>query len=343
MAPPPLAATVNKEALAVSSPAAATAGLLAGNGLADGGCAAAVASFLSQEALLATRATCAEVLCGVMQRLPPAGEDREGHNPDGGAAGTRTAPGVVHDRVRVRLWLRRLEMLTAGFPDETVFETGVRTFVDDALRRRMEAEVAAAKGLMEEEVREAKNNMLQTVQAITDEVDRRVYSKVTLLQEEFDRRAAEQVRILHEAVERRVTEQTMALRAEVERRSDVVRAAVEERARVQEAAARCLQEEVARIRQELETRIGEQEEAALRLAQELAEVRASFHELVFVRQALEQRVLEQEDAANRLRTELANFHAASAGDTVALLRDDGVEGRRHLSRWLCLPFCRVLQ
>mmetsp|Transcript_89081 Transcript_89081/g.147401 ORF Transcript_89081/g.147401 Transcript_89081/m.147401 type:complete len:451 (-) Transcript_89081:89-1441(-) len=216
----------------------------------------------------------------------------------------------VHRRIRVRLWLRRLAELTAGGIDEDIFESSVRSFVDDALRRRLEAEVAAAKRGMEGEVRTAKANMLQCVQAISEEVDRRVREKVAALQEEFDRRAGEQAHGLREMVEQRVSEQTLALQAEVNRRTDCVREAVEQRAREQEEAAARLHAEVARIRGVLEERVREQEDVAQRLTNELTTLRSKFFEITGEREALEARVAEQEALAVRLQSELDTLQAA---------------------------------
>lgn len=299
----------------------ANSGLLSGDGSGDSGCAAAIAEFLPLEALLSVRATGASVLGAFMQHLPDGRQSSDEES-------LRPPLASMHDRIRVRLWLQRLEQLTKGVEDERVFESKVRSMMDEALRRRLEGEVAAAKTLMEEEVRAAKANMLQCVQAISDEVDRRVRDKVAMLQDEFDQRAAEHVKCLQELLQQRVTEQTAALRAEVDRRSDLVRAAMEERARAQEEAARCLQEEVARIRRELETRIAEQEETAAQLARELSEVRASFRDLVAIRHALESRVLEQEETARRLSQELVTLKESPGSGSSA-------RALGHLCQGLC--------
>jgi len=210
----------------------------------------------------------------------------------------------IHDRLRARLWLRRLEDVTAGSRDERVFETRVRSFVDSAMRSRLEAEVTDAKARMENEVREAKLNMLQCVAAIQEEVDHRFREKVAILQQEFDHRSTEQARGLREMVERRVTEQTEALQAEVDRRTDCVRAVVERRAREQEEAAARLHEEVAKAKEALEDRVREQETAASRLNEELLGLRRCFLELAGVREAIEIRVAEQEAVTARLNCEI---------------------------------------
>merc|ERR1719473_131252 len=69
----------------------------------------------------------------------------------------------VHDRIRARLWIQRVQDLTRDTDDETVFETQVRSFANDALRRRMEAEMA-----------EAKLDMERQIHAFQGEVDRRM-------------------------------------------------------------------------------------------------------------------------------------------------------------------------
>lgn len=335
--------TAEDESSEAACTALAIVGLLGGPMHPVGGCYTSLSAYLEVSDVLAARAASSAAMCGLMQRPEDEGEcsfveekelarahpvqaeaqevttdterGEQAHDveqlvveaPVAAIRTRRSARGRVHDGIRCRLWLQRLYLLTKSMPDERVFETMVRSYVDEALRRRLTAEVEAARQLMEEEVREAKATMLQCVQAISEEVDRRVREKVSMLQDEFDRKANEQVRALQDAVERRVGEQTAALRAEVDRRSDCVRAAVESRARAQEDVAKRLQDEVVRIRQELESRVGEQEDVAGRLAMELSEVRRSFQDLVMVRQALEERLLYQEGASERLRAELAQM------------------------------------
>eukprot|EP00930_Biecheleria_cincta_P026268 TRINITY_DN18538_c0_g1_i1.p1 TRINITY_DN18538_c0_g1~~TRINITY_DN18538_c0_g1_i1.p1 ORF type:complete len:416 (-),score=75.99 TRINITY_DN18538_c0_g1_i1:174-1421(-) len=334
--------TSEDESSTAACTALAVVGLLGGPMHPVGGYYTSVSAYLEVADVLAARAVSSAAMCGLMQRPDDEIEDSfvqerglvRAHpvraeaqqataDTEGGETADaeqpraeaqirviytpRSSRGRVHDGIRCRLWLQRLYLLTKNMPDERVFETMVRSYVDEALRRRLTAEVEAARTLMEEEVREAKATMLQCVQAISEEVDRRVREKVHILQEEFDRRANEQVKALQDAVERRVGEQTAALRAEVDRRSDCVRAAVEARARAQEDVAKRLQDEVVRIRQELESRVGEQEDVAGRLALELSEVRRSFQDLVLVRHALEERLLHQERASQRLRAELAQI------------------------------------
>merc|ERR1719217_1865144 len=72
----------------------------------------------------------------------------------------------VHARIRTRLWMRRIQDITAGTEDETVFETQMRSFADEALRRRMETEM-----------REALENVAQQNRAFEAEVERRMHEQ----------------------------------------------------------------------------------------------------------------------------------------------------------------------
>merc|ERR1719382_1743821 len=58
----------------------------------------------------------------------------------------------VHDRIRARLWMRRIEDVTAGTKDESVFETRMRSLADEVLRSRMETEMQEALAHMEEQI-----------------------------------------------------------------------------------------------------------------------------------------------------------------------------------------------
>jgi len=108
--------------------------------------------------------------------------------------------GKVHDRIRTRLWIQRVGDLNVETADETVYETPLRSYANDALRRRMEAEMAAAKTDMERQIH--------------------------AFQAEVDRRMEEQAIRVHGIVEDRVQQQLdTILAAEMEK----VRAMVEER------------------------------------------------------------------------------------------------------------------
>lgn len=106
----------------------------------------------------------------------------------------------AHDRIRTRLWIQRVADLNQDSADETVYETPVRRFADDALRRRMETEMADARHHMEQQIR--------------------------LFQEEVDRRMEQQAVRVHAIVEERVQQQLDTILA-VE--MDKVRGLVEER------------------------------------------------------------------------------------------------------------------
>lgn len=290
----------------------------------NGSFTATLASFLPVQGLLALRGSCSEMIIATMRQLSVATADLS--RPSSSAS--------VHDRIRLRLLLEKASQVAAKCREETVFETRVRSYVDDTLRRRLEADVLEAKMRMENEVREAKVSMLACVQAISDEVDRRVRQKVQLLQVEFERSRLEQARLLQEEMQRRVTEQTAALKEEIERRSDCVRLAVEGRHRAQEELAEKLKNEVARIRTELEARFDEQEAFAKSLSRELDEVRSAYSSLAKMREALERRANEQEDSAIELRRQLLDLRALS----------HVVEGSRgqRTTAGFCMPPLRLL-
>lgn len=271
----------------------------------DGQCALTVTAFLPLPDLLAARCASTDLLQRSMHRpfekTPSfcSRSDRyERLEP------VSSAVACTHDTIRVRLWLQRLADLTCGTANENVFETSIRSFVDGSMRRRLEGEMADAKNRMEEEVRAAKLNMLQCVQAISEEVDQRVREKVAALQDEFDRRAAERDRALRDMVEERVSKQAAAMKAEVDRRTDCVREALESRARVQEDVASKLQLEVSCIREALEQRVHEQEVVVLRLTAELDSLRATLSEVAIVRETLENKLCEQEALVAKLTEHL---------------------------------------
>eukprot|EP00928_Gymnodinium_smaydae_P055134 TRINITY_DN3873_c1_g3_i1.p1 TRINITY_DN3873_c1_g3~~TRINITY_DN3873_c1_g3_i1.p1 ORF type:complete len:476 (+),score=110.32 TRINITY_DN3873_c1_g3_i1:56-1483(+) len=236
----------------------------------------------------------------------------------------------IYNRIRARLWLQRLGDVTLGARDESVFDTAVRSYVDEGLRRRLEREVAAAKLMMEAEVREAKSSMLQCIQVVSEEVDRRVRENVVALRAEFDRRTSEQARGLQEMVERRVIEQTAAMQAEVDRRTESVRIAMEDCAREQVAAAARLRAEVAETRTSLEARVRQQEASAANLANELHVLRGQLRDLCHVRAQLLVRVQEREQVVALLRDQLqalgispvASLDSAAVDATSAAARRD---------------------
>ncbi|CAJ1424336.1 unnamed protein product [Effrenium voratum] len=106
----------------------------------------------------------------------------------------------AHHRIRTRLWIQRLEEINRNTAEESVYDSKVRRLADDALRRRMEAEMADARQDMENRIRD-----------FHVEVDRRM--------------EAQAVRV-HAIVEERVQQQLdTILVAEMEK----VRVMVEER------------------------------------------------------------------------------------------------------------------
>eukprot|EP00927_Polykrikos_kofoidii_P028731 TRINITY_DN25003_c0_g1_i1.p1 TRINITY_DN25003_c0_g1~~TRINITY_DN25003_c0_g1_i1.p1 ORF type:complete len:927 (+),score=189.16 TRINITY_DN25003_c0_g1_i1:208-2781(+) len=161
------------------------------------GCLSTVMSALSLREVLSFRASGALCLAWAMQR------DVSGH----------PELAKVHNRIRARLWIQRVADLTKDTADETIFESQVKSYADDALRRRMEAEMLEAKVLMETQIHE--------------------------FQDEVDRRMEEQALRVHASVEERVQQQLdTILAAEMEK----VRALVEER--VQERVKAVVQREV---------------------------------------------------------------------------------------------------
>jgi len=149
-------------------------------------CIALVFAFLPVAEVLEMRACGAETLRWAMQHGV---EEREPRR-------------WIHDRIRARLWMRRIQDLTSGTKDESVFETRMRSFADDVLRSRMETEMQEALAHMEEQIR--------------------------AFQAEVDRRLEEQERHVRRMVEERVKQELDAiLVSEVAK----VQAMVEERVR----------------------------------------------------------------------------------------------------------------
>lgn len=202
-----------------------------------GPCVALIAECLALAEVLAMRACSHAALDWVMQRAPSQIINDDGcmrlplDVAEGSsasiAAPTYAADGLatlaasidlgalpkVHDRIRTRLWIQRVAELNRDNSDETTFETQVRSFANDALRRRMEAEMAEAKRDMERQI--------HTFQA------------------EVDRRMEEQAHRVHAIVEERVQQQLDGILAtEMEK----VRALVEER--VQNKVRAVVQREV---------------------------------------------------------------------------------------------------
>lgn len=104
----------------------------------DQRCLAAVAAHLPLSEVLALRTGSREALQWAMKR-PTADEGPLRQ---------------VHNRIRTRLWMRRVADLTEGTDDESVFETRLRGYADEALRRRMEAELHEALVNSEQQIRD---------------------------------------------------------------------------------------------------------------------------------------------------------------------------------------------
>jgi len=174
-------------------------------------CHASIAGVISLSgpdlALIAARLPLAEVLA--LRATSSVGVEWAMHRAISGVEELKK----VHDRIRARLWIQRVSDLTKDTEDETMFETQVRSFANDALRRRMEAEMIEAKVQMERQIH--------------------------AFQGEVDRRMEEQALRVHAIVEERVQHQLDAiLAAEMEK----VRAMVEER--VQERVRSVVRNEV---------------------------------------------------------------------------------------------------
>merc|ERR1719183_3128436 len=95
-------------------------------------CLASLAAYLPLAEVLNVRACSREPLQWAMER--EAEEQGPRHR--------------VHDRIRTRLWMRRIADLTAGTKDESIFETQMRSLADEALRSRMEDEREALRSRM---------------------------------------------------------------------------------------------------------------------------------------------------------------------------------------------------
>eukprot|EP00928_Gymnodinium_smaydae_P037250 TRINITY_DN25890_c0_g1_i1.p1 TRINITY_DN25890_c0_g1~~TRINITY_DN25890_c0_g1_i1.p1 ORF type:complete len:711 (+),score=124.90 TRINITY_DN25890_c0_g1_i1:34-2166(+) len=174
----------------------------------SGRCSAAVVSMLSLPDALAIRSCGSFGLNWAMERVVAEGTELE----------------KAHNRIRARLWIQRVSDLTAGTADETIFETQVRSFANDALRRRMESEMVEAKLHMERQI--------------------------LAFQGEVDRRMEEQAMRVQTIVEERVQDQLdTILASEMER----VRQLVEER--VQERVRLLVQREVRQVVCEVHVRL----------------------------------------------------------------------------------------
>lgn len=116
--------------------------------------------------------------------------------------------GWVHDRIRARLWLRRIADVTHGTKDESVFETRLRSLADEALRSRMETEMQEALVHMEERIRAFQLEVDRRLEDQADHVRRLAEERV---QQELDAILASEVVKVQAMVEERVRERVGAI------------------------------------------------------------------------------------------------------------------------------------
>lgn len=150
-------------------------------------CLANVAAYLPLEAVLLVRACSREPLHWVMQLEVQ-------------HTGTRR---MVHDRIRTRLWMRRIADVTSGTKDESIFETQMRSLADEALRSRMEGEMQEALSHMEEQIQSFQAEVDRRLDEQEQHVRRFVEERV---QQELDTILASEVAKVQVLVEERVRE-----------------------------------------------------------------------------------------------------------------------------------------
>mmetsp|Transcript_80277 Transcript_80277/g.178166 ORF Transcript_80277/g.178166 Transcript_80277/m.178166 type:complete len:318 (-) Transcript_80277:15-968(-) len=158
----------------------------------DRRCLANVASYLPLAEVLSVRTCSHESLQTAMQR--EAAEHGPRH--------------WVHDRIRTRLWMRRIADLTHGTKDESVFETQMRSLADEALRSRMETEMQEALTHMEEQIRTFQAEVDRRLEEQEQHVRRLVEERV---QQELDTILASEVVKVQKMVEERVRERVSAI------------------------------------------------------------------------------------------------------------------------------------
>lgn len=168
---------------------AAEAGLLT---TLDPRCLAGVAAYLPLAEVLVVRACSREPLQWAMQR--EAEEQGPSHR--------------VHDRIRTRLWMRRIADLTAGTKDESIFETQMRSLADESLRARMEDEMQEALAHMEEQIQSFQAEVDRRLEEQERHVRRMVEERV---QQELDAILVSEVAKVQVMVEERVRERVSAI------------------------------------------------------------------------------------------------------------------------------------
>lgn len=159
----------------------------------DRRCLASVTGFLPFAEVLTVRASSREPLQWAMQR--GASDDDGPHR-------------WVHDRIRTRLWMRRIADLTQGTRDESVFETRLRSLADEALRSRMEMEMQEALAHMESQIRAFQAEVDRRLEEQEQHVRRLVEERV---QQELDQILASEVVKVQAMVEERVRERVSAV------------------------------------------------------------------------------------------------------------------------------------
>lgn len=157
----------------------------------DHHCSSLVAAYLPLKSILAARACSRDPL----QWTTQSGSDD-------------TPRRMVYDRIRVRLWMRRIAELTAGTQDESVFDTKMRNFSDEALRSRMETEMQDALAQMENQIRNFQAEVDRRLEEQESNVRRLVDERV---QQELDTILAAEVRKVQELVEERVRQRVAAM------------------------------------------------------------------------------------------------------------------------------------
>lgn len=180
-------------------------------------CLSIVAGYLELDEVIAVRACSREPLQWAMQRRA-----------------TEFGPQKwVFDRIRTRLWMRRIVDLTQGTKDESVFETRMKKLADEALRSRMEEEMQDALGQMEEHIRVFQAEVDRRLAEQEQQVRRMVEERV---QQELDTILASEVVKVQAMVEERVRERVNAV-------STVFRREVRETVRELQARLNALAEE----------------------------------------------------------------------------------------------------
>lgn len=162
-------------------------------------CLAAVSSFLPLSDVLEVRACGQEPLQWAMEHHDGIAETEA----DGNVPPQR----VVHDRIRTRLWMRRIQDITSGTKDESIFETRIRNLADTALRSRMETEMQDALQHMEEQIQRFQAEVDQRLEEQERHVRRMVEERV---QRELDSILHSEIAKMQIMVEERVRERVAA-------------------------------------------------------------------------------------------------------------------------------------